>query len=83
MVKPLGRFLAVLLIAAGACQPEADDDPPNVVLLMADDMGWAQTGYYGHPLLKTPHLDAMAGAGLRMDRFYAGRRAAPLPGHRS
>ena len=39
---------------------------------MADDMGWAQTGYYGHPLLKTPHLDAMARAGLRMDRFYAG-----------
>ena len=62
----------MLLIAAGACQPEADDDPPNVVLLMADDMGWAQTGYYGHPLLKTPHLDAMARAGLRMDRFYAG-----------
>ena len=72
MVKPLGRFLAVLLIAACACQPEAGDDPPNVVLLMADDMGWAQTGYYGHPLLKTPHLDAMARAGLRMDRFYAG-----------
>ena len=72
MVNPLGRFSAVLLIAACACQPEAPDDPPNVVLLMADDMGWAQTGYYGHPLLNTPHLDAMARAGLRMDRFYAG-----------
>ena len=35
-------------------------------------MGWAQTGYYGHPILKTPHLDAMAENGLRMDRFYAG-----------
>ncbi len=55
-----------------ACQAETHDDPVNVVLLMADDMGWAQTGYYGHPLLKTPHLDAMAAAGLRMDRFYAG-----------
>ncbi len=30
-----------------------------------------QTGYNGHPLLKTPHLDAMAAAGLRLDRFYA------------
>ncbi len=39
---------------------------------MADDMGWGQTGYYGHPALKTPHLDAMAAAGLRFDRFYAG-----------
>ncbi len=35
-------------------------------------MGWGQTGYYNHPVLKTPQLDAMAAAGLRFDRFYAG-----------
>ena len=46
--------------------------PPNIVLVMADDMGWGQTGYYDHPVLKTPHLDAMAANGLRFDRFYAG-----------
>ena len=45
---------------------------PNVILVMADDQGWGQTGYYNHPVLKTPHLDAMAAAGLRFDRFYAG-----------
>ena len=45
---------------------------PNVILVMADDMGWAQTGYYNHPVLKTPNLDDMARNGLRMDRFYAG-----------
>jgi len=45
---------------------------PNIVLVMADDQGWGQTGYYGHPVLKTPNLDAMAAAGLRLDRFYAG-----------
>lgn len=45
---------------------------PNVVLVMADDMGWGQTGFYNHPVLKTPHLDAMAGNGVRFDRFYAG-----------
>ncbi len=44
---------------------------PNVVLVMADDQGWGQTGYYNHPILKTPHLDAMAKNGLRFDRFYA------------
>ena len=44
---------------------------PNVVLVMADDQGWGQTGYYGHPILETPNLDAMAAGGLRMDRFYA------------
>ena len=45
---------------------------PNVILVMADDMGWAQTGYYDHPVLETPNLDAMAENGLRMDRFYTG-----------
>ena len=48
------------------------DTRPNVILLMADDMGWAQTGYYGYPHMKTPNLDDMAASGLRMDRFYAG-----------
>ena len=39
---------------------------------MTDDQGWGQTGYYNHPVLKTPNLDAMAENGLRFDRFYAG-----------
>lgn len=45
---------------------------PNVILVMSDDQGWGQTGYNGHPLLKTPHLDTMADAGIRFNRFYAG-----------
>jgi arylsulfatase A-like enzyme len=43
---------------------------PNVVLVMADDQGWGDTGYNGHPDLKTPNLDALASAGLRLNRFY-------------
>ena len=42
---------------------------------MADDQGWGDVGYNGHAVLKTPHLDALAAAGLRFDRFYA---AAPV-----
>ena len=45
---------------------------PNVILVMTDDQGWGDTGYNGHPTLKTPHLDRMAGQGLRFDRFYSG-----------
>ncbi len=45
---------------------------PHIVFVMADDMGWGQTGYRNHPVLKTPHLDAMAETGLRFERFYAG-----------
>ncbi|MEZ5401743.1 MAG: sulfatase-like hydrolase/transferase [Bryobacteraceae bacterium] len=47
-------------------------EPPNVVLCMADDLGWGDTGYNGHPYLQTPNLDAMAAEGVRFDRFYAG-----------
>ncbi len=42
---------------------------------MADDQGWGDTGYNGHPVVKTPNLDAMANDGLVFDRFYA---AAPV-----
>lgn len=48
---------------------------PNVILVMADDMGYGDVGYNGHKTLKTPHLDAMAANGLRFNRFYA---AAPV-----
>ena len=48
---------------------------PNIVLMMADDQGWGETRYHGHPHLKTPTLDEMAAKGLRLDRFYA---AAPV-----
>jgi arylsulfatase A-like enzyme len=48
---------------------------PNIVLVMADDQGWGDMAYNGHPVLKTPNFDAMAGEALRFDRFYA---AAPV-----
>lgn len=60
------------LIFALLCSPLFADDRPHVVLVMSDDQGWGQTGYNGHPHLKTPHLNAMAKNGLRLDRFYAG-----------
>ena len=56
---------------AAACLA-ADIAKPNVILIMTDDQGWGQTGYYNHPVLKTPNIDKMASNGLRFDRFYAG-----------
>lgn len=68
------RFIIPLLAAAGWTLTAGAGDParPNIVLVMADDMGWGQTSYNHHPILKTPNLDAMAANGLRFDRFYAG-----------
>ena len=67
MKTKLSFFASLLLgfLNNAACKP-------NIVLVMADDQGWGQTGYYNHPVLKTPNLDAMAANGLRFDRFYAG-----------
>lgn len=48
---------------------------PNIILAMADDQGWGDMAYNGHPLLKTPVFDEMARTGLRFNRFYA---AAPV-----
>lgn len=62
--------LVASLVFAAACT--AADARPNIIFVMADDMGWGQTGYRGHPALKTPNLDAMAANGLRFERFYAG-----------
>ncbi len=48
---------------------------PNVILIMADDLGWGDVGFQGNALIQTPHLDAMAKNGLTFSRFYA---AAPV-----
>jgi len=65
----LRSCLAMLLLSAIAC---AEPAKPNVILIMADDQGWGDAGYQGHPILKTPHLDAMAANGLVFNRFYSG-----------
>lgn len=63
--------MLVFLVSCGS-HSAAAAERPNIVFVMADDMGWGQTGYRDHPVLKTPNLDAMAANGLRFERFYAG-----------
>ncbi|MEC7139797.1 MAG: sulfatase-like hydrolase/transferase, partial [Pseudomonadota bacterium] len=43
---------------------------PNIVLIMADQLAPQFTGAYGHPLVKTPHIDALAARGMRYDAAY-------------
>ncbi|MSU48259.1 MAG: N-acetylgalactosamine-6-sulfatase [Opitutus sp.] len=64
-------LLAALLLAPLATLHAANSSRPNVILLMADDQGWGETGYNGHPHVQTPVLDAMSRTALRLDRFYA------------
>jgi arylsulfatase A-like enzyme len=61
---------AVGLLPAFGFEPR-----PNIILMMADDLGWGDPGFNGGTVIQTPHLDAMAEAGLKFNRFYS---AAPV-----
>lgn len=71
------RLLFTLLVClCSVTLAQADHPPrPNIVLVMADDQGWGDMAYAGHPHVRTPHFDALAREGIRFDRFYA---AAPV-----
>lgn len=65
-MSPWIFFLATFLL----CSADASSDPPNIILIFADDMGYGDLGVYGHPTSHTPNLDAMAAKGLRFTNFY-------------
>ena len=71
------RNLSLGIVAAflGACAvhaPRQAGRPPNIVLIVADDLGWGELGCYGQRKIRTPHLDQLASEGLRFAQFYAG-----------
>jgi arylsulfatase A-like enzyme len=70
----LAGFFALLVLCGGAWEASAAERP-NIVLVMADDQGWGDMAYQGHPHLKTPNFDRFAREGIHFDRFYA---AAPV-----
>ncbi len=67
MIRAFG-FLTLLLLAL----PLRAADRPNVIFILADDLGYGDLGCYGQRLIQTPHLDRMAAEGMRFTQFYAG-----------
>ncbi len=60
----------IILIFLLACRTHANE-MPNIIFMMADDMGWGDPDYNGNKIIQTPHLDQMSRDGIRFDRFYA------------
>jgi hypothetical protein len=67
--------IKAFLLSLSLCGVCGEAKTPNVILLMADDLGWSDTGFNGNTVVQTPALDEMANNGLVFDRFYA---AAPV-----
>jgi arylsulfatase A len=63
--------LAASLVSPGKLAAREAAAPPNVVIFLADDLGWGDLGCYGHPAMKTPNLDAFARQGVRLMQCYA------------
>ena len=64
------RFLYLLLMCCAL--PVFATKLPNIVLILADDLGYGDLGCFGQKTLKTPRLDRMAREGMRFTQFYAG-----------
>ena len=65
------RLLGVLLLA-GFAGCAATRERPNVIFIMADDLGYGDLGCYGQKTIQTPCLDKLAAEGTRFTQFYAG-----------
>ena len=67
-------FVCLLLLVScgGSPEPESAARKPNIVLIVADDLGYGDLGVYGQQEIRTPNLDRMAAEGLRFTDYYAG-----------
>ncbi|MES2694872.1 MAG: arylsulfatase [Verrucomicrobiota bacterium] len=61
-------FVTLLLAVSASAQPSK----PNIIFILADDLGYGELGVYGQKLIQTPNLDRMAAEGMRFTQFYAG-----------
>ncbi len=64
------HFLIIFLLWGFLSVVEASFQKPNVIFILADDMGWGDLSSHGHPYFKTPHLDKLASQGIDIHQFY-------------
>ena len=62
--------MVAIFIATSICAAEAPR--PNVIYILADDLGYGDLSSYGHPTTETPHLDQLAREGMKFTQWYSG-----------
>ncbi len=67
-----GIALAAVTVFCGSQSARAEIQKPNIIYILADDLGWGDLGCYGQATLKTPHIDALARGGMKFTRHYSG-----------
>lgn len=76
MMIPL-RVFALVGLGFLASRGQASEAQPNIVIILADDLGWADLACYGNQYNESPHLDRLASEGVRFTQFYAGPVCSP------
>jgi len=72
MRQSLPRLLIVFLLGVSLTATAFADDRPNLIWIMADDLGYGELGCYGQDVILTPRIDEMARQGMRFTQFYSG-----------
>ena len=67
-LRPL--VLGVLLLSLVGTRALEHLTKPNFILLLADDMGYGDAGFTGHPTIMTPNLDSLAAGGMKLNQLY-------------
>lgn len=79
-LKPYSLFLILFFVVAAGPTPviaAAPPERPNIVIIMADDLGWGDVGVYGQEIIATPRLDKMASQGVRFTNYYSAPWCGP------
>ena len=73
---PLARLVLIPIVLLGLAKSAlgrpAEVARPNIIFILADDLGYSELGSYGQKKIKTPNLDRLAGQGMRFTRNYSG-----------
>ena len=75
-MKNISLFLATSfwggVAFSGCAEPEKENRQPNIIYILADDLGYSELGCYGQKLIETPNIDQLAERGMRFTQNYSG-----------